>query len=385
MKSSGEFQAKKARARLKSAVKFDPSKIVLYPFKPFDFRFAYLDEAIHPLFSRPSPELLSSRPLKGITYFITRDTADKDPEGPPFYYSRLVCDYDCISGHARHFPTRVLPPKPKGQKQGQMALLGDISFPMENLSSNVRRYLKNIDISDPDSLEEIIPGIPTSELIWLHALAIGYSPLYLAENGDGIRQDWPRIPLPAGRSTLLDSAQLGRKVADLLDTEKPILGVTTGAINPELKSIATLSKLGGGNLDPNRSDFALTAGWGHAGKDGVTMPAKGKLAKRSQTPAETGSDRFGPGTLDVFLNERAYWRNIPVQVWEYTIGGYQVIKKWLSYREKELLGRDLSVEEAKYVTEMARRIAALILLQTELDANYQSIRQDYYPWPTNQG
>jgi hypothetical protein len=30
-----------------------------------------------------------------------------------------------------------------------------------------------------------------------------------------------------------------------------------------------------------------------------------------------------------------------------------VIKKWLSYREKELLGRSLSVDKARYVTEMA--------------------------------
>ena len=31
----------------------------------------------------------------------------------------------------------------------------------------------------------------------MHALAIGYSPAYLSENADGIRRDWPRIPLPA--------------------------------------------------------------------------------------------------------------------------------------------------------------------------------------------
>ena len=29
---------------------------------------------------------------------------------------------------------------------------------------------------------------------------------------------------------------------------------------------------------------------------------------------------------------------MPANVWEYYIGGYQVIKKWLSYREQELLG-----------------------------------------------
>ena len=49
---------------------------------------------------------------------------------------------------------------------------------------------------------------------------------------------------------------------------------------------------------------------------------------------------------DVSLNDVAYWRCVPARVWTYTIGGYQVMKKWLSYRERPLLGRDLKVEEA---------------------------------------
>jgi hypothetical protein len=75
-----------------------------------------------------------------------------------------------------------------------------------------------------------------------------------------------------------------------------------------------------------------------------------------------------------FLNEAACWQNVPEKVWDYTIGGYQVIKKWLSYREFELLGRPLTPDEAREVTHMARRIAALVLLQPELDKNYQSVK-----------
>jgi len=45
------------------------------------------------------------------------------------------------------------------------------------------------------------------------------------------------------------------------------------------------------------------------------------------------------------------------------------MKKWLSYRERPLLGRDFQPEEARYVTEMARRIAAIVLVQPALDAN----------------
>lgn len=87
----------------------------------------------------------------------------------------------------------------------------------------------------------------------------------------------------------------------------------------------------------------------------------------------------------VFVNscvvyDAAYWRCVSANVWRYTIGGYQVIKKWLSYRERALLGRDLRPEEARYVIEMVRRIAALVLMQPELDANYERVKAGVWEW-----
>ena len=67
-------------------------------------------------------------------------------------------------------------------------------------------------------------------------------------------------------------------------------------------------------------------------------------------------------------------------MWEYTIGGYQVIKKWLSYRERERLGRSLTPDEAREVTAMARRIAAIVLLEPALDANYTMVKESTYAW-----
>jgi hypothetical protein len=89
---------------------------------------------------------------------------------------------------------------------------------------------------------------------------------------------------------------------------------------------------------------------------------------------------LGGSCLDVYLNERTYWRCVPSRVWTYTIGGYQVMKKWLSYRERPLLGRDLTVDEARYVTEMARRIAAILVLEPALDENYEHIKADTFDW-----
>ena len=121
------------------------------------------------------------------------------------------------------------------------------------------------------------------------------------------------------------------------------------------------------------------------------MPGKGKYAARAYTPGERKAiesglralgvmpaqafAQLGEGTFDIYLNGAAYWRNVPARVWEYTLGGYQVLKKWLSYREKALLGRDLTLEEIAHVTNMARRIAAILLMEGKLDENYKGVKE----------
>jgi hypothetical protein len=110
------------------------------------------------------------------------------------------------------------------------------------------------------------------------------------------------------------------------------------------------------------------------------MPGKGRIVARPYTSNEqhamgTAVAELGATTCDIYLNERAYWCNIPQRVWEYTIGGYQVIKKWLSYREFSLLGRSLQIDEVREVRHMARRIAAILLLEPELDANYEAVKE----------
>jgi hypothetical protein len=237
----------------------------------------------------------------------------------------------------------------------------------------------------------------TEKELFYHAVASLHSPQYRGENAGALRQDWPRIPLPESKATLLKSAELGRSVAALLDPEASVAGVTSGAIRPELRPVAVVSRLGGGSLKADAGDLTVSAGWGHPGKGGVTMPGKGKVVERDYTPveltavqdgakglgltAEEALRHLGERTCDVYLNDIAYWRNVSLKVWEYTIGGYQVIKKWLSYREHDILGRALQPEEAREVTNIARRIAAILLLEPALDANYEAVKQSAYQWP----
>jgi hypothetical protein len=188
----------------------------------------------------------------------------------------------------------------------------------------------------------------------------------------------------------------------------------TDSLN-ERVGVGTISHVAGKPLDPVK-DLKVTAGWGHAGKGGVTMPGKGKIIERDYSTderkaiepcveepsltvglaprdntadgalaqasarAQSPFDSLGESTYDVYLNDVAYWKNIPARIWDYTIGGYQVIKKWLSYRELELLDRPLTPEEAREVMNMARRIAAIVLLEPALDANYQAVKEATYSW-----
>ncbi len=71
---------------------------------------------------------------------------------------------------------------------------------------------------------------------------------------------------------------------------------------------------------------------------------------------------LGDTTVDIQLNDSTRWRNVPTAVWNYKLGGYQVLKKWLSYRESKVLGRSLLLEEVRHFTDTARRIAAILML-----------------------
>ncbi len=95
---------------------------------------------------------------------------------------------------------------------------------------------------------------------------------------------------------------------------------------------------------------------------------------------ETALERLGTVTVDVPLNETAYWKNVPKRVWDFTASGYTVLKKWLSYREAVVLGRSLNESEAREFRNIARRIAALLLLGPGLDASYERVERDTFSW-----
>jgi len=391
-KKAARFDPKRGRRKVLAAEQFSDENLRGYALRPFDHRWCYYS-SVRPLWNEPRPSLFEQC-WEGNSFVATRPAGVASPEGTPFYYTRAVPDNDLLRGHAYYFPVLLQPSSPGSAKRdNHQRELSVRAVPHRaNSSSSAGEYVTKLGLavqSDSPQLDQFP--------VWLHVLAIGYSPAYLTENADGIRQDWPRIPLPDSRDLLLASAELGRKVAALLDTEAQVGGVTSGNIRPELKPVGLVSKEGGGSLGASPDELAITAGWGHAGKGGAVMPGKGKLIERDYSAQERAAiekgaqalgltldqalERLGDTTCDVHLNDVAYWKNIPGKAWDYYIGGYQVVKKWLSYRELKMLGRPLRPEEAREVTNMARRIVAILLLEPALDENYRDVKANTYAWP----
>jgi len=386
--NAASFDARSIRKRVLDEGGFEVKEIRRLLVRPMDYRWCYYSK-IPGLWNRSRPTLIEQC-WEGNSFLVCRNKAVAAKEGVPFFFTSALGDEHAFHKDAYYLPLRIRRAAYKNHVRGQVALLEESAETTANISQLVRIYLVEAGLAHTDA--EDGRGFD----VWRHVLAIGYAPAYLEENASGLRQGWPRIPLPGRLDLLRSSAQLGVRLAELLETEKSATGVSQGTIRSDLRVMAVVSRHEGGALNPDRGDLELTAGWGHL-QNGIVMPGRGRLVERSYLPEELeaiekGSveigmalsealDCLGRTTHDVWLNDRALWKNVPSNVWGYTIGGYQVIKKWLSYREREILGRGLTSDEVREVTGIVRRLAAILLMREELDANYVAVKKCSWSLP----
>lgn len=367
-KDAAGHNAKNARTAALGEEAYDEDRIARYIIRPFDVRFAYYTNA-STVWNRARPELWAQY-SGGNRFLMSRAAGTAKPEGAPLCFTRCLADDHSMKTDAFLFPLSA-------QTAGHGMLPGKKNA---NLSAEARDYLARLGLPDPDK------NAAAGDALWLHSLAVGYSPKYLADNADGLVIDWPRIPLPDSRALFDSSVDLGTRVADILDTESGLAGITSGPVADHFQMLGVISA----------TDLSLRAGWGSKDSKGRVNPGRGKAEIREWTIAEktaliSGFSKAGitqvrgfellGRAVDIYLNGTTYWRAVPEGAWGYFIGGYQVIKKWLSYREQSILGRALTKDEAREVTGMVRRLTALVLLGDELDANYIAVRDKPYSWP----
>jgi hypothetical protein len=369
VESAARFDPSTARTNLLREGGISAGRFVQIALAPFDQRWAFHTN-VRPLWNEPRPRIAAEQ-RAGNTFIVSRVQARMPNEGFPVFATRALPGLHLIDPSARPFPV-ALHGDAVDQGLGLHAGLAD-----PNLSAPARRYLRWLGLE-----QWLQPGDANVSAIWWHLLAISYSPEWLEENEDGILQDWPRVPLPASAVLLSQSMELGRRIADLLDPDAQVSGVTAGDIEPALRTIAVLTKDGGGSAAGE--DLALAARWGALTATRAVMPGPGLLRERDYTDAEAScveaAALLGPRTRDIHLNDQVFWRNVPEEVWTTTIGGYQVLKKWLSYRQRAILDRPLSIAEVGRFRDMARRLAKLRLLGPELDENYRRCAEDAYAW-----
>ena len=324
----------------------DTAGFIPYAFRPFDNRWLYWEKDSG-LLARPSPDY---RPhVFDGNFSLVSQQKPRREWSPPQVISRMGC-YDLMDRNVSCFPVWLRDDGIGNAGRGARRA---------NLSAMAQRYLDRLGVGVED--------------LFHYVLAVLYNPGYRVANSGALRMEWPRIPLPAwpdgeadgAPQALAESAARGRDLAALLDPETPVPGVTQAPLRPEIAAVAVPATVGGGNMAGEH--FAISAGWGHYGKDNAVMPGQGRAVERPFTPQERTAmgdtlTVLGDRTFDVYLNGTAFWCNVPAAVWSYKLGGYQILKKWLSYRERHLLNRPLSPEEVQHFSDTARRVARILVL-----------------------
>lgn len=389
----GDYDVQKTRKALLDHSPYDESHLMLIQVRPMDVRWAYVDKTPK-LWNRSRPGYVAAARI-GSESLLVRRRAPRALDGAAIHLSANIVDQHVLHKDAYALPL-VLPADEADAPEGRLFSVAEHSVDRPwraNLSVRAHSYLRALGYQDADVSRT------TARLIWLHALAIGYASEYLEENADAVRNGWPRVPLPGQRQLLEESAQLGARIAALVDIDTPLPGLD---VNPEgrVLPIATLTRSDGGV--PQSSDLNIECGWGvtqvRVQKSGATsrivMPGEGRVEDRVRSHLEVEALRaedhelLGERVLDVYLNDTTFWSGVPEPVWSYKIGGYQVLRKWLGYRESSVLERPLTRSEARQFQSIARRLTELVRMSSELNDNYRTcvgvVSQDPLPFLSEQ-
>lgn len=159
---------------------------------------------------------------------------------------------------------------------------------------------------------------PTPEDIFYYIYAVLYADTYRTKYSEFLKTDFPRVPFTKDHNLFIAMGKLGKR-------------------------LVALHLLKSAELDPPIAKFEGT------GNNMVEKPVY--------------KDNC------VHINKNQYFEGIEPAVWEYQIGGYRVLAKWLKDRKK----KELSLDEIKHYCQIVTSISKTITLQAEIDRLYPDI------------
>jgi predicted helicase len=170
------------------------------------------------------------------------------------------------------------------------------------------------------SLSNAYKKQPTPEEIFLYIYALLYSNAYRKKYAEFLKTDFPRVPFTNDYKLFNKLTVKGEELVDL-----------------HLLKSKKLAK-----------PIARCEGAGDLRVDKVT---------------------YDENKAHVYINPEKWFAGVPLEVWEYHIGGYQVSEKWLKDRK----GRELSSEEVSHYAGVVTAIAETIAIQETLDEFFKEV------------
>jgi len=199
-------------------------------------------------------------------------------------------------------------------------------YPDEDLYNNNARYKREVNINPQilETLKKTYGKGPTPEAVLYYIYAVLYSNTYRKKYAEFLKSDFPRIPLCRDYKLFQKMVKLGGKLVELHLTKSSILNRPTARFEGK-----------GDNL-----------------VEDVKYDVKKKL---------------------VWINTGRHFGPISKDVWDYQIGGYQVMAKWLKDRK----GRQLPLEDIKHYCKIATAIRETISVQKNVDKIYADVEKHY--------
>jgi predicted helicase len=173
-----------------------------------------------------------------------------------------------------------------------------------------KQQKSNISIALQSHLKSIYAQNVLPEEIFYYIYAIMYSRHYRNKYKEFLKRDIPRIPFVKNKDIFKDLSQIGKTLISL--------------------------HLGSERLS-TRSKFDI--------------PGSNNI-KFIQFQGER-----------VYINKEQYFDGVPIDIWEYRIGGYQVLSKWLTYRKS----KELTSEDIEHFLQIIEIIRETLISMDEID------------------
>ena len=342
-----------AVAWAKEDVSNDDGTITQVAYHPFDKRWTYFSGRSSGLMAYPRMPQSAHLLHDNIALLLVRNTRRENPFN--FFVVDTIVDKDGISGfdNCRFFPL-YLYTDDMGKVEKRANLDKDIVAKIAEIVANDNCHncsqMSNTNLDSPThplSLSQLstcstrstrLNNPPSPEDIFHYIYAVLHTPQYRERYREFLKVDFPRIPYPK-------NAESFRRLA---------------AIGESLVQVHLLK-------DPKVRDmFSPYANFPIAGGNRVDA-----IELKLDTPADSASLRLcvKKQCARVYINSTQYFDNVPVEAWEFYVGGYQPAQKWLKDRK----GRALSSDDIMHYKSI---IAALVETRRLMDELWEATKEE---------